>query len=128
MDRIPMKKNNAKLSMMLFITFLTVTILFGSFTFSVAPGQDSQQQNGQQQPGEGPQFYQFENNMQFNLSATATVGYRFQYEETVTNRFIGVEILNTDEVNISIRVSDSFQKGPKEYFYKFYLSWLIIIC
>ena len=121
MDRIPMKKNNAKLSMMLFITFLTVTILFGSFTFSVAQGQDSQQQNGQQQPGEGPQFYQFENNMQFNLSATATVGYRFQYEETVTNRFIGVEIFNTDEVNISIRVSDSFQKGPKEYFYNKYL-------
>jgi predicted transcriptional regulator len=89
-------------------------MIFGSFIPGVAQGQDSHQKIGQQQPG--TQFYQFENNVQFNLSGSAPVGFKFQYEEAVENRFLGVQIFNTDEVNISINVSNLFQMEPKNHF------------
>ena len=114
MDNIRIKKNAKKLTLVFLITFLSVLMISVSLNSSVAQGQDSHQKIGQQQPG--TQFYQFENNVQFNLSGTADVGFKFQYEEAVENRFLGVQIFNTDEVNISISVSNSFQMEPKNHF------------
>jgi len=110
----PIELHKKKGMFVLLITFLSAIVIFGSFTPSVAQGQDSHQKIGQQQPG--TQFYQFENNVQFNLSGTAALGFQFQYEEAVENRFLGVRVFNTDEVNISISVSSSFQMEPKYHF------------
>ncbi|MHA1745796.1 MAG: winged helix-turn-helix transcriptional regulator [Promethearchaeota archaeon] len=113
MDR-PKELHKKKGMFVLLITFLSAIMIFGSFTPSVAQGEDSHQKIGQQQPG--TQFYQFENNVQFNLSGTAALGFQFQYEEAVENRFLGVQVFNTDEVNISISVSSSFQMEPTYHF------------
>lgn len=119
MNNNRIKKSTQKLTLVFLMTILSVLMIFSSFTPSIAQGQDSHQKIGQQQPG--TQFYQYENNVQFNLSATAPVGYKFQYEEAVENRFLGINMVNTYEVNISISVSNSFRMEPKYNFKNKYL-------
>lgn len=70
--------------------------------------------NGNQDHGsKKPSRYQFGSNLSFELQAQAGVNFSISYDETVSNRFLGLNINNTENISIQIDYSSQFEHPVK---------------
>jgi len=105
-----------KLKYSIIITIVSFFLIFSSLnselTYGLAQGTGPQKQTGSQSPNDGVMPYNFTNNIQVNISATANATVDLEIEEGLANRFIGININASTPIKISFLARKNFDISP----------------